>query len=240
MDPKQNRHKLETYRTELGIPQAFVNISNKVWTFVEKDYDVEVIIGIEQHLTLRLLNNQSHKEFIVTLVYAKYDAIERIELWYTMYSLASDMTLPWLVGGDFNVMVDNEEKFGGRPVSLNEIEDFRHCINTCNLFDLGFKSSIYTWWNERTDDDCIFKRLYRCLGNMEFQQMLPGLEITHLSKTGSDHCSMILSCDRNAPPIKKSFRFLKFWTEHKRFLNVVRENWLIDFSGNPFILFKIR
>lgn len=84
-----------------------------------------------------------------------------------MHALAQDMTLPWLVVGDFNVIVD-EEEMGGLPVSMNEIEDFRHCINTCNLFDLGFKGSIYTWWNGRTDDDNIFKRLDRCLANIEF------------------------------------------------------------------------
>lgn len=86
---------------------------------------------------------------------------------------------------------------------MNEVEDFRHVINTCNLFDLGFKGSIYTWWNGRTDEDCIFKRLDRCLANFEFQQMFPGLEDTHLSKIGSNHYPLIISCDRNAAPIKK-------------------------------------
>ncbi|XP_070039469.1 uncharacterized protein [Nicotiana tomentosiformis] len=73
---------------------------------------------------------------------------------------------------------------------------------------------------------------------MEFQQMLPGLEITHLSKTGSDHCPMIISYDPNATPIKKSFKFLKFWIEHDSFLDVVIQNWREDLSGNPFVLFN--
>lgn len=123
-----------------------------------------------------------------------------------MYALAQDMTLSWLVGGDFNVIVDDEEKFG-LPILMNEVEDLRHCINTCNLFYLDFKGSIYTWWNGRTDDNCIFKRLDRCLANMEFQQMLPRLEITHLSKIGPDHCPTIISCDPSLAPIKKSFNF---------------------------------
>lgn len=55
-----------------------------------------------------------------------------------LYALASDMRVPWLVGGDFNVIVHEEEKFGGLLVSMDEVEDFRHCTNTYNLFDLGF------------------------------------------------------------------------------------------------------
>ncbi|XP_019252904.1 PREDICTED: uncharacterized protein LOC109231720 [Nicotiana attenuata] len=106
-------------------------------------------------ITLKMTDTDSNKEFIITMVYAKCDAIERIELWDTLYSLASDMSLPWLVGGDFNVIWDEEEKFGGLPVHINEIDDFRHCISTCSLFDLGFKGSIFTWWNGRAEEDCI-------------------------------------------------------------------------------------
>lgn len=80
-------------------------------------------------------------------MYAKCDAIKKIELWDTLYALASDMSAPRIVGGDFNVIWDEKEKFGGLPISLTEVDDFRHCINTCNLHDLGLKVSILTWWN---------------------------------------------------------------------------------------------
>ncbi|XP_075103684.1 uncharacterized protein LOC142178250 [Nicotiana tabacum] len=154
--------------------------------------------------------------------------------------MASDMTVPWLVGGDFNMIWDEEEKFGGLPVSLIEVDDFRHCINTCNLTDLGFKGIIFTWWNGRSEEDYIFKRLDRCLGNHELQQTFPGLEVTHLSKIGSDHCPMLLKCDIETPPIKKSFRFLNFWTKHETFKDLVKENWNAGFSANPFCIFNYK
>lgn len=93
---------------------------------------------------------------------------------------------------------------------LNEVDNFRHCITTCNLSNLGFKGSIFTWWNGRAEEDCIFKSFDRCLGNLELQQTFPGLEATHLSKIGSDHSPMLLKCDIEVAPIKKSFRFLIF------------------------------
>ncbi|XP_075109128.1 uncharacterized protein LOC142180921 [Nicotiana tabacum] len=193
-----------------------------------------------QQLTLRLMHSETHVELNLTLVYAKCDRTERIELWDTLYAMASDMTVPWLVGGDFNVIWDEEEKYGGLPVSLIEVDEFRHYINTCNLTDLGFKGSIFTWWNGRSEEDCIFKRLDRCFGNNELQQTFPGLEITHLSKIGSDHCPMLLKCDIETPPIKKSFRFLNFWTKHETFKDVVKENWNVDFSANPFYIFNYK
>lgn len=37
------------------------------------------------------------------------------------------MVVPWLVGGDFNVILTEEEKYGGLPVYLREVKDFAHC-----------------------------------------------------------------------------------------------------------------
>ncbi|XP_070025206.1 uncharacterized protein [Nicotiana sylvestris] len=73
---------------------------------------------------------------------------------------------------------------------------------------------------------------------MELQQTFPGLEVTHISKIGSDHRLMLLKCDIKAAPINKSFRFLNFWVEHDTFKDVVRENWSADLSSSPFILFN--
>ncbi|XP_070020141.1 uncharacterized protein [Nicotiana sylvestris] len=238
MEPKQQAKKLERYRNKIGLAHAISNVSNKIWAFVDEVFEVTVMYNMVQQLTLRLFHTESHVEFVLTLIYAKCDAIERIELWDLLYAMARDMDAPWLVGGDFNVIWDEEEKFGGLPVSLNEIDDFRHCINTCNLFDLGFKGSIFTWWNGRAEEDCIFKRLDRCLANVEFQQTFPGIEVQHLSKTGSDHSPMYLKCDIETPPIKKPFKFLNFWVKHATFKDVVKENWSADFSANPYILFN--
>ncbi|XP_016457905.2 uncharacterized protein LOC107781683 [Nicotiana tabacum] len=239
-EPMQQSHKIERYRARIGLAQAVVNVSNKIWAFIDEIFEVTILYNMTQQLTLRLMHSETHVELILTLVYAKCDHTERIELWDTLYAMTSDMTVPWLVGGDFNVIWDEEEKYGGLLVSLIEVDDFRHCINTCNLTDLGFKGNIFTWWNGRSEEDCIFKRLDRCFGNNELQQTFPGLEITHLSKIGSDHCLMLLKCDIETPPIKKSFRFLNFWTKHKDFKDVVKENWNADFSANPFCIFNYK
>ncbi|XP_070017840.1 uncharacterized protein [Nicotiana sylvestris] len=204
MEPKQQAKKLERYRNKVGLAQAISNVSNKIWAFIDELFEVTVMYNMVQQLTLRLFHTESHVEFVLTLIYAKCDAIERIELWDSLYTMARDMEAPWLVGGDFNVIWDEEEKFSGLPVSLNEIDDFRQCINTCNLFDLGFK----------------------------------GIEVQHLSKTGSDHSPMDRKCDIETPPIKKPFKFLNFWVEHATFKDVVKENWSADFSANPYILFN--
>lgn len=59
MDPMQNVNKLESYRRQLRLQHAFVNFCNKVWAFIDEAYDVDVLVDMEQQLTLRLINLES-------------------------------------------------------------------------------------------------------------------------------------------------------------------------------------
>ncbi|KAH0700803.1 hypothetical protein KY290_015692 [Solanum tuberosum] len=68
---------------------------------------------------------------------------------------------PWLVGGDFNTIVDETEKLGDFPVTQSETHDFIQCVNSCALTELRYMGSTYIWWNGRIEEDCIFKRLDR-------------------------------------------------------------------------------
>lgn len=59
-------------------------------------------------------------------------------------------------------MISNdEEKLGGLSVTETKVRDFNHCMIIGNLEDKEFKASKFTLWNERTDEECISKRL-RC------------------------------------------------------------------------------
>ncbi|KAG5611762.1 hypothetical protein H5410_023043 [Solanum commersonii] len=89
---------------------------------------------------------------------------------------------PWLVGGDFNVILGEDEKIGGLPVYIQEYEDFAFCVNSCGLFDINFSGSPFTWWNGRVDEECIFKRLDRILINQELRDLFWQLGASTFSK----------------------------------------------------------
>lgn len=86
--------------------------------------------------------------------------------------MAEECNIPWLVRGDFNVILQDSEKLVGLPVSHMETVDFAQCIKNCALTELPFSGSLYTWWNGRTGIDSIFKRLDRVFGNEVFGQAL--------------------------------------------------------------------
>lgn len=191
LEPFQHHRHIDMYKLWLDMGTTYHNVNGKIWLFVEGRFQIEVQLDMEQLISFKLTNNDDGQELQVTIVYASTDRQTRIALWDNLHDIAANMSLPWVVGGNFNVITDEEEKYGGLPVQYNETEDFVHCINTCQLVDLGFKGSIYTWWNGRSDTTCIFKRLDRCLGNQALQISFPNLEVEHLIIQGSDHYRLI-------------------------------------------------
>ncbi|KAH0776301.1 hypothetical protein KY290_007712 [Solanum tuberosum] len=126
------------------------------------------------------------------------------------------------------------------PALTEETQDFNHCINVCNLEDQGFTGSKFTWWNDRTAEDCIFKRLDRILCNNEVNNIFPKIEVEQLTKSGSDHSPLLLKCSSSNERVVKPFRFLNFWLKEESFKEVVAQNWKAEFEGNPFSLFHYK
>lgn len=131
---------------------------------------------------------------VITLVYEKCSQIKIMLLLDSLGSLNDSMNEASLVGEDFNVIRNIKEKLGGLPVTFEEIIDFSHCISTCNLDEIPFKGSKFTWWNDRTDGDCILRRLHRVLSNDKLHEIFPITKVENLVRSGSDH-ALLIKCN---------------------------------------------
>ncbi|KAL8097541.1 hypothetical protein AgCh_030606 [Apium graveolens] len=67
------------------------------------------------------------------------------ESWNLFTDLATGSSLPWCVFGDFNDMLFEFKKKGGRPQPRRLLEGFNKTIIECGLEDLGFKGCKFTW-----------------------------------------------------------------------------------------------
>jgi len=57
--------------------------------------------------------------------------------------------------------------------------------------------------------------------------------VHHLPREPSDHAPLLISTKARLDDKPRSFRFLNFWVYHSDFLQVVRDGWSGEFSGNP-------
>ncbi|XP_049385889.1 uncharacterized protein LOC125850006 [Solanum stenotomum] len=234
MEPFQDARHIQRYKRRLGMSYVNYNNNGQIWVFVKEHIHVGIISDTEQQLSLQLTLEDGN-QVITTVVYAKCNANERLRLWDEIYSLSYNFSLPWIMGGDFNVIMGVEEKIGGLPV-----EDFAFCINSCDLSDVKFSGSPFTWWNGRVNGDCIFKRLDRVVVNQKFSDLYGDTNLQHLTRTGSNHAPLYLSCGNSNQKIVKPFKFLKFWTESEDFKDVVLQNWVSDDVDDIFIQLKLK
>lgn len=76
----------------------------------------------------------------------------------------------------------------------------------------------------------ILERLDRCIANNSWIRLFPEASITHLPRTHSDHCHLLLSLGRYSLPFsQKLFRMESMWCSHPFFIDLVRN------SFNPFL-----
>lgn len=93
--------------------------------------------------------------------------------WDRLRAISRNRTQPWLAVGDFNDIVSNREKVGGRPKEQRKIDGFNRLLDDLALGDVGFKGNMFTWSNNRGGTERIAERLDRALANEEWFRLFP-------------------------------------------------------------------
>lgn len=84
-------------------------------------------------------------------------------LWNNLMRVAELQNMPCVIVGDFNKPLLQEDKFGGRAVSVNKSLLFKECLDKCNMIDFGFSDPCFTWTNRREVQALIQERIDRFL-----------------------------------------------------------------------------
>lgn len=129
MEPFQDLLELDQYKRKLGFENVMVNYSGKTWIFYSA-------------ITMKFCKNDS--SYIISSVYVRCNVLDRLELWEEVESLATNIQVLWMVGGDFNIILNEEEKLGRLQFTQQEAIDFAQCINCCGLSEVTFTGSKYT------------------------------------------------------------------------------------------------
>ena len=86
--------------------------------------------------------------FFLTAIYASPNFTKRKILWNYLKDLSPSIRLPWVLLGDFNDMLSEDETMGGLPLTSSRINAFQDYLDYCGLMDLGFHGPKFTWTNK--------------------------------------------------------------------------------------------
>jgi hypothetical protein len=107
------------------------------------------------------------------------------------------------------------------------MEAFRDTLLACQLSDLGFRGSKFTWSNKRGSEDFVQERLDRALATEGWCEQFPAVEVNVLETRRSDHKPLWIRIlphqgSRGRP---YSFKFEACWNLDPECASIVKSVW---------------
>lgn len=146
-------------------------------------------------------------------------------MWEDLKSISHNMNDPWLVAGNFNDIMHQDEKVGGALIAYSICDKFKKRIEYCRLMDMGVVGPKYTrrgtifnggedlWafgitlWNEK----------WRLLYHDGYVKVLPRLNFL-------DHHPLLIRMFGNVLK-EPNFRFESAWLVEEDYYNTLMMNW---------------
>ncbi|KAL0293794.1 UNVERIFIED_CONTAM: hypothetical protein Scaly_3134800, partial [Sesamum calycinum] len=167
---------------------------NRIWIAWDDDLlDVDVLNLDVQFIHCRINIRCAHLSVLATVVYGANDSVSRRGLWQSLVTLADSISdEPWIVGGDFNTVVDMSEVCGASADIHLAMNEFRDCILGTGLIHLPVQGELFSWHNCSEGDRSLWKRLDRLLVNDAWLRLWPNSHYQCLNARTSDHSPLVL------------------------------------------------
>ncbi|XP_020249299.1 uncharacterized protein LOC109826691 [Asparagus officinalis] len=194
--------------------------------------DLQISGFSAQHITCKVCSTDGRLDCYISSIYGFNHMDMRKELWLDLHQIHQVIgNPPWLLSGDFNAMLGNEEKLGGVMLTDADILDFRSFTESCQLSHLKTLGCFYTWNNKQDSATRVWSGLDRSLVNDSWIQIFNSGHVEYLLPSFSDHSPGLISIYDVENRGKKPFKFYKMWINHSSFLPTVSSVWQSHIGG---------
>ena len=116
-----------------------IGYAGGLWMLWNSDrVDITLMSSTEQEIHAIVKVPNSHSNWLFTAVYASPRSAERHILWNNLIKVLELHNLPWVMARDFNEPLTEEDKYGGRAMSVNRSFLFKERLDKCSMIDIGF------------------------------------------------------------------------------------------------------
>ncbi|XP_075077066.1 uncharacterized protein LOC142163819 [Nicotiana tabacum] len=184
-------------------------MGSKIFVFEPTEIDEQIIHG----------QIRTHSELLAfgfTAIYGLHTIKDRLKMWQKLRQIHSLQQGLWLAMGDFNAVLNSQDRQHGTMIHDMETKNFREFMNDTGINELHTVGKDYTWTNNHTNS-----RIDRGLVNSNWMMTMPSLRIQVLEPSVSDHSPLKLMISQMQRKKTSPFRFFNCIAEHPQFMQEV-------------------
>ncbi|XP_039010133.1 uncharacterized protein LOC120138792 [Hibiscus syriacus] len=165
----------------------------RLWVLWRKRLVFSFLKGCGQ--TLTIVGDVAGHSMVITVVYGRNNGMAMRGLWEHLKNLEADIgSLPWLIGGDFNVVSNAQESSDFDILGLHssfDMEDFKGCLVDLELQNHPYSGPLFTLSNKQ-ENSYLARKLDRILINSQWLLEFPDSFVEFQAQGVSDHCPGIV------------------------------------------------
>ncbi|XP_020259145.1 uncharacterized protein LOC109835584 [Asparagus officinalis] len=156
--------------------------------------DIQIVKLSAQHITCIVKSLDGRIDCVISSIYG-YNLMEnRKDLWSELKLIHQSIgNTPWLLCGDFNVVIGNEEKLGGSLLSEANTKDFKDFIDGYHLNHLKLIGCFIHGIIRRIMFSRVWSRLDRALVNDSWINIFSSSQVEFLLPHFSNHSPALVS-----------------------------------------------
>lgn len=181
--------------------------------------------------------------YLVTNVYGTQSLDEKIRFLDSLvYLWVRYAGLPWVIGGDFNMIRSLSEKKGGTGALNKDVAAFQNFSKNMKLVDIETNNGLYTWNNKRGGNSQVASKLDRFMISEDLMLLDKEIIAGILPFSGSDHWTVLMEIKGIGTPRNRPFRFENIWLSHPDFISDIENLWAEDLQiqGSSMFLLQKR
>lgn len=129
-----------------------------------EDLDLEIASYNNHHIDT-IIRGIDERQWRCSEIYGHLEVGQKHHTWTLLRRLVGLFAYPWICCGDFNEILNLNEKTGGNDRNLSMVADFREVINECKLSDIECRCYPFTWSSRRFGPHFMEEKLDRFLGS---------------------------------------------------------------------------
>ncbi|KAH7860287.1 hypothetical protein Vadar_011680 [Vaccinium darrowii] len=219
-----------------------IGIAGGLAVLWKHDLKVRFIRSSNFFIEVGITDDDTGVEWSLINLYASTNDGLRREQWRELAEYRQRNVGDWMIWGDFNDLLWEDEKVGCRRREEWSLCAFPNFVVEIGAVDLGYSGYPFTWANRKFGNGLIKERLDRVLVSPGWRIKYDRGLVQHLFSVGSDHAALLLD---TSPPQNRgfcSFRFDSRWTSDPKSTEVVKKCWQDPVRGSKMyeVFHKVR